>query len=84
MALSIPVALFYSSLKDIDSREIKLRMLRILLWGFPLSSWLVIYFYPWLVLIKIQPYFVWALLVLIISIMVCLDFLGRKTLKQVD
>jgi hypothetical protein len=82
MAISIPVALTYSALKDVTAKEIKLRMLRILLWSFPLSSWLVIYFYAWLVLFKIQPYFVWALFVLIISTMVCLDYLREKTVKQ--
>jgi Glycosyltransferase family 87 len=73
MTLSIPVAFLYSWLKNVNSKEYKERTLKFLLWSFPLFSWLAIYFYPLLVLAKIQPYFVWTFLVVAISINLCFD-----------
>jgi hypothetical protein len=82
MSVSIPVAFTYPLLKDIAPKDTKRRMLRLLLWGFPLFSWIPIFLIIPLVLLKIEPYFVWAILVIGISISLCVDYIKGNVDKQ--
>lgn len=42
MAMSIPVAFTYPMLKELKAGSRKHRLLRLLLWGFPVFSWVTI------------------------------------------
>ena len=67
MAIAIPVAFLYPLLKESAAKDRKLTALRVLLWGFPFFSWLSVVFLVPIVRLHIQPYFVWALGVIIIG-----------------
>ncbi len=67
MAIAIPAALLYPYMKLGISADLKITFLRILIWGFPIISWLSIIFMTPIVTIRVQPYFAWALVVLLLG-----------------
>jgi hypothetical protein len=73
MAVAIPIAFMYRPLRNIAPADMKRRILRYLFWSFPLFSWAPIFIIIPLLLLRIQPYFIWSLCVIAITVGLCLD-----------
>jgi hypothetical protein len=82
MAVAIPIAFMYRQLRGSAPEDVKRKMLKYLMWGFPLFSWAPIFIIIPLVLLKIEPYFVWSIFVIAITVSLCLDQLKQPVVNQ--